>query len=100
MTFRSAQAMADDINRTGALFFSDWRLPRVPELATIAERECENPRIDLALFPDTPGEFYWTATTRPQQPEGFAFALSFGSEGIRYLDKEQVLHLRLVRDAR
>lgn len=99
-TFSSAQAVVDDINRRGSLFFSDWRLPRVPELAAIAERECANPRIDLALFPDTPAEFYWTATTRPAPSDGYAFALSFGAEGIRYLDKAQAVHLRLVRDAR
>jgi len=98
--FRSAMSMADDINRSGTLFFSDWRLPRAPELATIAERQCDNPRINLAIFPDTPPEFYWTTTTRPREPEGFAFALSFGEEGIRYLDQDQPVHLRLGRDAR
>ena len=100
LTFRSAEGVADDVNRSGAFFFADWRLPRASELATIAERQCADPRIDLALFPDTPADFFWTTTTRPQPADGYAFALSFGTEGIRYLDKEQAVHLRLVRDAR
>lgn len=100
LTFRSAQSMASDINRKGSSFFSDWRLPRAAELASIAERQCDDPRIDLALFPDTPAEFYWTTTTRPQPAEGFAFALSFGPEGIRNVDQETAAHVRLVRDAR
>lgn len=100
LSFKSASTMVEDINRSGALFFSDWRLPRIAELASIAERECSDPRIDLALFPGTPPEFYWTVTTRPQPADGYVFALSFGPEGIRYVDKEQAAHLRLVRDAR
>ena len=100
LSFRSAQSTASDINRMGSHFFSDWRLPRAPELASIADRECADPRIDLALFPDTPAEFYWTTTMRPQPAEGFAFALSFGPEGIRYVDQASVAHVRLVRDAR
>ena len=98
--FEAALSMVADLNRSGARFFSDWRLPRVPELAAIAERDCAEPRIDLAAFPDTPAAFYWTTTTRPGAPGGFAFALSFGAEGIRYLDKAEPSHVRLVRDAR
>lgn len=104
LAFPSAQSTADEINRSGSAFFSDWRMPRMTELASIAERECSDPRIDLALFPDTPAAFYWTATSRsgsrsgPGSPD-FGYALSFGSEGFRYVDHGQANFVRLVRDA-
>ena len=100
LDFVAAETEAETINRSGAFFFADWRLPRAAELASIAERQCAEPRIDLALFPATPPEFYWTSTTRPAPADGFVFALSFGAEGIRYIDKGQAAHVRLVRDAR
>lgn len=100
LSFPSAQSVADEVNRSGSAFFSDWRVPRMPELASIAERECSDPRIDLSLFPDTPATFYWTATSRKGAgAEDFAYALSFGNEGFRYVDRGQANLVRLVRDA-
>lgn len=99
LSFPSAQSIADEVNRSGSAFFSDWRVPRMPELASIAERECSDPRIDLALFPDTPPAFYWTTTSRKGSAPDFVYALSFGSEGFRYVDREQSNLVRLVRDA-
>ncbi len=100
LTFPSAQSVADEINRSGSAFFSDWRVPRMPELASIAERECSDPRINLELFPDTPASFYWTTTSRRASgPTDFVYALSFGAEGFRYVDRGQANLVRLVRDA-
>ncbi len=100
MSYAAAQAMADEINRRGTAFYNDWRVPRMPELASIAERQCAEPRINLEVFPDTPPEFYWTATSRGGQgADGFGFALSFGDEGFRFVDRSEASHLRLVRNA-
>ena len=100
MSYAAAQAMADEVNRGGTAFYNDWRVPRMPELASIAERQCAQPRINLEVFPDTPSEFYWTATSRSGQPaEAFGFALSFGDEGFRYVDRSEGRHVRLVRNA-
>lgn len=97
----SAQAFAVQLNRAGTLFFNDWRIPQIRELAALAERQCSNPRIDLSVFPNTASGLYWTATSRRSpHAEGHAFALSFGADGVQYVDKGQPNHLRLVRDAR
>lgn len=100
MSLASARDTARAINERGDFFYKDWRLPRIHELASIAERQCENPRINLALFPNTPAEFYWSTSTR--QAKGTveaAFALSFGIEGVRYDAADDGKHVRLVRNA-
>lgn len=103
-SWQSAEKRASEINRLGIFFFNDWRLPQLGELATITERQCKNPRVNLAVFPQTPPASYWTASSRPNQnfrnPDGFAFAVAFDVEGMRYADKQDTFHVRLVRSAR
>ncbi len=101
VTFAAAMAIAEDVNQRGAFFFKDWRVPQVQELAGIVERQCDEPRINLGLFPGTPAAFYWTASSRQGESAAtFAFALSFGTDGVRYISKEEARHVRLVRTAR
>ncbi len=100
LTWQGALDAARAINKSGTLFFSDWRLPQLPELAGIAERQCKNPRINLAVFPATPPATFWTATSRPTGAvETFAFVLGFGADGIAYVSKEEMHHVRLARTA-
>jgi hypothetical protein len=100
LTWQAGLDAAQAINKRGNFFFSDWRLPQVPELAGIAERQCTNPRINLAVFPGTPSAAFWTATSRPSTAvETFAFVLGFGADGIKYVSKEEMHNVRLVRTA-
>jgi Protein of unknown function (DUF1566) len=93
-----AQRHADQVNRDGAAFFNDWRLPALRELATITDRGCENPRTNLAVFPSTPAAPYWSSTARPGENAGErVLALSFGAEGVMLARKDERFHLRLVR---
>ena len=92
------------MNRAGTLFFSDWRLPLLRELATLAERQCKNPRINLVVFPDTPAATFWSATPAPSRSnDRAALALEFGAAGVQVLDKHDGGHdgghVRLVRNA-
>jgi hypothetical protein len=102
--WQQAQAAAEQLNRTGSLFFNDWRLPKLTELATLTERQCANPRANLVVFPSTPADFYWSSTERaptPGQPstDRLAYALSFGADGAQYVAKTEPLRVRLVRTA-
>jgi len=96
----AAQAAAEEVNATGRHFFNDWRVPSLRELAMITERQCENPRINLTIFPDTQATFVWTSTTRPGEGnEDVAYALSFGPEGVKHRPKAERYPVRLTRTA-
>jgi hypothetical protein len=98
--WRSAQAVAETINGDGSFFFSDWRIPKLPDLATIIERQCQDPRINLTVFPETPAAAFWTSTGRPgDESEDSVYALSFGPEGVQRMQKDQLNYVRLVRTA-
>lgn len=96
----STQPAADAVNASGEHFFSDWRVPGLRDLAMIVERECQNPRINLTVFPNTASAFFWTQSTPEQGAEDRAYALSFGPEGVEAHAKTLSHHLRLVRTAR
>ncbi len=98
-TWQSAQDAASKLNSEGGYANRhDWRVPKIAELASIVERQCSNPRINLVLFPATPPAYFWTATMRPGSAKGypFAYAISFGSEGPRHAGKDEKFNVRLV----
>ena len=100
LSWAAAQSFASEVNRHDSFFFNDWRVPQLRELATLIERGCANPRINLAVFPGTEASRYWSATLRPSaRDEGFAYALSFGAEGMAYRPKDEAHRVRLVRSA-
>ena len=100
LSWAAAQSVASDVNRRGSFFFNDWRVPQLRELATITERNCANPRVNLVVFPGTEAGDYWSATSRPgTRDETFAYALSFGAAGIAYRPKDEAQRVRLVRTA-
>jgi len=99
MTWKSAQDAAHALNAQGGYaHHADWRMPHIPELAMIVERQCANPRVNLILFPDTPATYFWTATGRRGPGQGSqAYRLSFGPEGAGPDDKNHLHYGRLVR---
>jgi hypothetical protein len=96
-TWPDALAMALNLNALGGhAQHADWRIPKLPELAGIVERQCRDPRINLALFPATPAAAFWSATSRRGEDDQ-ALALSFGPEGVSAGSKEETHFVRLVR---
>jgi len=94
----AARVSVSTINQRGDLFFNDWRVPQLAELATLIERRCAEPRLNSAVFPDTPGDWFWTATTRPGSSNA-VYALSFGAGNVTFHVPDEMHHLRLVRRA-
>jgi len=100
LNWQEALERTASLNTGGQYFFTDWRLPQLPELASIAERQCQNPRINLTLFPGTLPAAYWSSTARPSRDfEASAYVLSFGPEGVQYDSKQEQHLVRLVRSA-
>ncbi len=95
-TWQSAQQAARQYNQMGYAEYTDWRVPRLPELAGIIERHCKNPRINLQLFPATPAVYFWASTTKPKIYDQ-AYVMDFGSKGVTTLRKNEQALVRLVR---
>ena len=75
-----------------------WRLPTSDELKNIVCKECAPPKIDLALFPATSAEPYWTGEANPHRKPNI-YSINFYT-GHRYGNffPYQRLAVRLLRD--
>lgn len=98
LTWIESSAAAERMNRGGSHFYNDWRVPSLRELATVAERQCTRPRINLQIFPGTPAAGFWSGTASLQD-KGQAYSLDFDAGGIQQAAQDAVLHVRLVRSA-
>jgi hypothetical protein len=58
------QSWADATAYCGALELAGggWRLPSINELQTLVD-DSKNPAIELAAFPSTPSEYFWSSST-------------------------------------
>lgn len=79
--------------------YSDWRLPDLKELKSLSELACFNPAINTTLFPNTPADFFWSATP-VLSDDDYAWSVGFYYGGDRWGQKSDVRYVRLVRTAR
>lgn len=61
---------------------SDWRMPNIDELASLIEKRCEKPEVNLAVFPDLPKDKsgyspFWSASAYAGS-SGSAWVVDFG----------------------
>ncbi len=81
---------------------SGWRLPNVKELASLADRGCQSPAIDVTAFPNTPSLaatkiFYWTSSPYLSDATK-ALGISFtDTGGIDFSSRSTLNSVRLVR---
>jgi hypothetical protein len=60
---------------------SGWRLPAVMELRTIVDLTRTSPSIDVAAFPGTPSEHFWTSSPYAWDVDfvdGYSYSLDVG----------------------
>ena len=76
---------------------NDWRLPTLPELLSIVDHDrASGPAIDSDYFPNTQGNYYWTATVYAPDPAG-AWVVFFNNGGTYADYQTSSFHVRLVR---
>ncbi len=63
-TWQAALQRAETLDSSGGFAGKkDWRLPNSKEISTIVERACQNPAINLTVFPGTPDNgLFWSAS--------------------------------------
>lgn len=74
-----------------------WRLPYVPELASITERKCFQPRVNLTVFPATPSKAFWTGMEKKGKNQQ-AYAIDFGKGSVTPGKKSNTAFIRLMLD--
>ena len=77
--------------------YTDWRLPNIKELFSLAARDRYEPAINITIFPNTPPEPYWSASPSASD-SNYAWDVNFVDGGIFIAqDRELNSYVRLVR---
>ncbi len=100
-THQQALARAKSANNTDSA--TGWRLPNVKELASLADRGCQNldtgtPTIDSTAFPNTPNITYWSSSPYVRSSDR-AWAVYFGTALVSYGSRTNGHRVRLVRSS-
>ncbi len=87
------------INAASASTFggnSDWRLPNIKELASIAEQACYAPAINEVVFSATPLNWFWSSSPAVENdPKAWTFDFNNGVDQMQIKDLSG--YVRLVR---
>ncbi|PIQ53878.1 MAG: hypothetical protein COW02_05970 [Comamonadaceae bacterium CG12_big_fil_rev_8_21_14_0_65_59_15] len=88
------EKFVQDVNAIGLCGASDWRMPHVKELETIADFGRFNPAIDPTYFPNTGSSSYWSGLPERQ---GYVWLVDFSNGRVGYSSHFGLLRVRLVR---
>ncbi|MDD2925569.1 DUF1566 domain-containing protein, partial [Rhodoferax sp.] len=88
-----------DAKATSASFagHSDWRVPTMQELLSIAEESTYRPAINTTLFPNTPMAHFWSSDIIDADNSNLAWGVEFGWGSIFSELRNNGYRLRLVR---
>lgn len=96
MTWEFAMQQAQTADTTRFAGQRGWRLPTVKELSSIVERQCQNPAVNLSIFPLMPAQSVWTSN----QSDPNAWSVDFSKGQPFQSFKAGGKYVRLVRDVR
>lgn len=96
-TYCNIEEYVGRVNRKGLCGFRDWRVPTLPELATLVNFGRISPAIDVAYFPNTRDEFYWS-NSPDANLETTAWAVNFQLGYSAPMPRNNSHYVRLVRD--
>lgn len=96
-TYCNIEEFVSRVNKQGLCGFDDWRVPTLPELATLVNFGRVSPAIDTAYFPSTKDGFYWSLSPDAESVKmAWAVNFQFGYSG--RMPRDNGRHVRLVRD--
>ena len=101
-TWQTALQRASSEASMTSLGYTDWRLPNVKELATIAELRCHSPAANLTVFPNLPADIdvnlslLWSSS--PSTENAFAWGVQFIEGDVAQANKNNIGFVRLVRN--
>ena len=79
-TWQDADWVKDTVNLDGYADHTDWRIPVVPELASIVELGCINGRVNPIVFPAMSSVAFWSSMEKPGTQD-YVYTLNFGVDG-------------------
>jgi hypothetical protein len=93
------EEIAEVIEQASAQLGDGWRLPTRDELESLVCKDCEPPKIDATVFPNTMAEPYWTGEQNFWSPKNY-WTISFmtGDRYGRFFPSQRMM-VRLVRDS-
>jgi hypothetical protein len=92
LAWSEADAYCRGLRRDGR----DWRLPRMKELLTLIDPSTAGVLIDSVIFPNTPGERFWTFTRHVVATENY-WAVDFSNGGTHNEQPSEMLWVRCVQ---
>jgi hypothetical protein len=96
MTWKAALVYCDNLSLAG---YTDWRLPNVRELVSLADLSRYSPAINTGYFPDTKIDIYWPSSTyvNPANYNQNAWTVFFGYGYDNFNNKSDSYYVRCVR---
>ena len=94
--WQQALAIPATLNATGFAGFTDWHLPNIEELRSIAAINCFNPAINEVAFPNTPSYVFWSSSPIADDP-GSAWSIFFDGGYDYKFNHVNGFRVRLVR---
>ena len=100
LSWQSAFGWAQEVNRGNLgtnLGITNWRIPNIKELASLPELSCYEPSLNENLFPNTPGNRFWTSSPNMRAAtEAWYVNFNHGQDGSASM--QNLYSLRLVRE--